>query len=93
MFTISIIAMAEVARPLRFINVVFGAWLVIVPWILDGAGGKWAVVNSLLSGSLSLPRSQFAAITAAGTGLSSDRKKARAVAFFNASPVAASGHC
>ncbi|MAC99283.1 MAG: hypothetical protein CMK76_05325 [Pseudomonadales bacterium] len=34
--TIAIISMAEVARPARFINLLFGVWLVIAPWILGG---------------------------------------------------------
>jgi len=29
--TVAIIATAEVARPLRFINALFGIWLVIAP--------------------------------------------------------------
>lgn len=37
--TFAIMAWAEVARPLRFANVVFGLWLVIAPWVLDGYGG------------------------------------------------------
>lgn len=58
--TFSIIALAEVARPVRFINVAFGAWLVVAPWLLNGAGSKAAVVNSVISGILlvllALPR-------------------------------------
>lgn len=58
--TFSIIAWAEVARSLRFINVLFGAWLIAAPWLLDGAGSAVAVVNSLASGllliALSIPR-------------------------------------
>lgn len=34
--TFSIMAWAEVARPLRYVNALFGAWLVVVPWILGG---------------------------------------------------------
>lgn len=60
MFTFAVIAMAEVGRPVRFVNVLFGAWLIVAPWVLDGAGGVWAVVNSVICGVLvivlSLPR-------------------------------------
>jgi hypothetical protein len=38
--TVAIIAMAEVARPLRFVNVGFGLWLVAAPWLLSGAGSS-----------------------------------------------------
>lgn len=34
---IAIIAMAEVARPARFLNIPLGAWLAIAPWFFDGA--------------------------------------------------------
>lgn len=50
--TFSIIAWAEVARPVRFVNVFFGLWLLAAPWLLDGAGSTLAVVNSLASGAL-----------------------------------------
>jgi SPW repeat len=57
--TVAVSAMAEVARPLRFINVLFGLWLIIAPWLLSGATtlGLWAaiVVGVALVG-LSLPR-------------------------------------
>ena len=57
--TTAVISMAEVGRPLRFINVLFGAWLVLAPWLLDGAApvASWsgAAVGIALIG-LSLPR-------------------------------------
>ena len=55
---LSIIALAEVARPVRFLNAPFGAWLLAAPWFLDGATAlsRW---NSALVGLvvilLSLP--------------------------------------
>jgi hypothetical protein len=53
-------AFAEVARPLRFINIAFGAWLVGAPWLLQGVGNTWAAVNGVVCGVaiilLSLPR-------------------------------------
>lgn len=57
--TVAIIATAEVARPLRFLNVLFGAWLVAAPWILSGATptAAWAsVAIGLALMALSLPR-------------------------------------
>ena len=45
--TFSIIAMAEVSRQTRFINMAFGAWLIAAPWVLQGAGSSAAVWNSI----------------------------------------------
>ena len=57
--TTAIISMAEVARPLRFLNAGFGLWLVAAPWILGGAStiASWTsvVVGFALIG-FSLPR-------------------------------------
>jgi hypothetical protein len=51
--------MAEVARPLRLINVGFGLWLLGAPWLLPG-GSTSASVASTIAGllliMLSLPR-------------------------------------
>lgn len=55
---IAIIALAEVTRPARFLNVPLGLWLAAAPWFLAGAtaGSRW---NSALMGAavvfLSLP--------------------------------------
>ena len=57
--TIAIIAMAEVARILRFINVALGVWLVAAPFLLEGANGSAtaaSVVIGLALMALSLPR-------------------------------------
>jgi nucleoside-diphosphate-sugar epimerase len=57
--TFSIMALAEVARPLRFINAAFGAWLLLAPWVLEGYWGAGTAVTSiagLLLVALSLPR-------------------------------------
>lgn len=57
--TVAVIAMAEVARPVRFINLGFGAWLIVAPWVLDGESTVASVV-SVVTGAgvalLSLPR-------------------------------------
>lgn len=50
-FTFSIAAFAEVARPLRAINFLFGAWLIAAPWLLGG--GNWMVtVADMVVGAL-----------------------------------------
>ena len=57
--TVAIIATAEVARPLRFMNALFGAWLVAAPWLLSGAtaAGSWTSVGvGVALIALSLPR-------------------------------------
>lgn len=57
--TVAIIATAEVARVLRFVNVAFGAWLVVAPWVLEGdstAAAVTSVVLGLALATLSLPR-------------------------------------
>lgn len=58
-FTVAVMAMAEVGRALRFINVLFGIWLVAVPWLLAGGGavaGGAGVAAGLILIALSLPR-------------------------------------
>lgn len=57
--TVAIIATAEVARPLRFVNVLFGGWLLLAPWLLQGAtrpGAIASVVVGVTLIALSLPR-------------------------------------
>jgi hypothetical protein len=58
--TVAIIAMAEVARPLRFINLLFGLWLIAAPWLLSGVPSALATANSVMAGvalmALGLPR-------------------------------------
>lgn len=57
--TAAMIALAEVARPVRFVNVLFGAWLMVAPWLLGGAT-LGASANDVIVGAvlivLSLPR-------------------------------------
>jgi hypothetical protein len=57
--TVAVIAMAEVARPLRFINLAFAFWLIGAPWFLAGASAI-ATMDSLAVGLLlivlTLPR-------------------------------------
>lgn len=57
--TTAVMAMAEVARPMRFINVAFGVWLIVAPWMLEGATAlaSWAgVAVGIALIVLSLPR-------------------------------------
>ncbi|WP_119302006.1 NAD-dependent epimerase/dehydratase family protein [Dongia deserti] len=57
--TVAVCAMAEVTRALRFINLLFGLWLLAAPWLLEGAstGAAWNdTVAGLLIIVMSLPR-------------------------------------
>lgn len=58
--TFSIMALAEVGRAVRFINIPFGAWLIVAPWLLDGMASPLAAWNGVISGALlialALPR-------------------------------------
>jgi hypothetical protein len=57
--TISIIATAEVARPLRFVNVPAGLWLIAAPWVLEGGSMSANIAGAILGlaiVALSLPR-------------------------------------
>ena len=57
--TVAVIALADVGRALRFVNVAFGAWVVAAPWLLGGAtsASRW---SDALAGALvillSVPR-------------------------------------
>lgn len=57
--TVTMVALADVGRRARFINVLFGAWLIAAPWLLDG-GTTAATVSGVVVGALlialSLPR-------------------------------------
>jgi len=56
---VAVIAMAEVARSLRFVNIAVGLWLIAAPWILGGAT-TGSAANDVLAGlgpiALSVPR-------------------------------------
>jgi hypothetical protein len=45
---VAVIAMAEVARPARLLDVPLGLALVIAPWFLDGATAAWAWTTAAL---------------------------------------------
>ena len=57
--TFAVMAMAEVGRCLRFVNIAFGLWLMMAPWVLSGAStfASWVgVLIGLCVVLLSLPR-------------------------------------
>lgn len=57
--TVSVMALAEVGRLLRFINVPFGLWLIAAPWILEGESLMASLVSVAIGIAvtlLSLPR-------------------------------------
>jgi hypothetical protein len=60
--TAAIVALADVGRAARFVNVLLGAWVVVSPWLQTGApsGAVWndAIVGVLVMG-LSLPRGRI----------------------------------
>ena len=47
----AVIAMSEVARVVRFINIPFGLWLIAAPWILQ-AEGTTAIAVGMGAGAL-----------------------------------------
>lgn len=56
---VAVIAMAEVVRPARFLNVASGAWIAVSPFLLDGATMAGMVANVVIGLAiigLSLPR-------------------------------------
>jgi hypothetical protein len=62
--TFALMAFAEVARPIRFINIAFGLWMIAAHWILTGnatPAADWAgMVGGVLLIALSIPRGRIA---------------------------------
>jgi len=57
--TTAMVALADVGRAVRFVNILLGAWIVVAPWILGGASSasRWSdLVAGVLVILLSLPR-------------------------------------
>jgi hypothetical protein len=60
--TFAVIALGEIGRAVRWLNVLLGAWLIIAPWILSAGvtASRW---NDVVVGSallvLSIPRGQI----------------------------------
>lgn len=59
---VAMIALADVSRAARFVNVLLGAWVMVSPWLLEGATAS-AVWNDAIVGALvilvSLPRGRI----------------------------------
>ena len=56
--TFSIMALSEVGRPLRFVNAIFGVWLILAPLPLTGysyVGAATSVIAGILLILLALP--------------------------------------
>jgi uncharacterized membrane protein len=51
MLTVAVIALAEVGRAARFVNLLFGAWIIAAPWLLAGATTA-ATWNDMIAGTL-----------------------------------------
>jgi hypothetical protein len=57
--TVTVIALAEMARPLRLVNVAFGAWLLAAPWLLPGYSALGTLASLAIAALLiafALPR-------------------------------------
>lgn len=50
--TFTIIALAEVGRATRFVNLPLGVWLIAAPWLLDGIASPLAAWNGVICGAL-----------------------------------------
>lgn len=50
--TFAIIALAEVGRIIRLINIPFAIWLIAAPWLLDGISSPLAIWNGVICGVL-----------------------------------------
>ena len=49
--TFAVISMSEVARPLRFIFILFGIWLIAAPWVMgQGSDNSSAMWNGIITG-------------------------------------------
>jgi uncharacterized membrane protein len=60
--TFAVMAMAEVGRLLRFVNIAFGLWLMVAPWVMNGGtaiGTVFSVAAGLSLVALSMPRGRL----------------------------------
>jgi hypothetical protein len=60
--SVSVVALADVARSVRWLNLPLALWLAASPWLLEGAGvaSRWnAVAAALLLAVLSIPRGRI----------------------------------
>jgi len=49
--TVAVIALADVGRSVRLVYVLFGAWVIVAPWLLGGATAS-ATWNDMIAGAL-----------------------------------------
>ena len=69
--TVSVTAFAEIARPLRFLNVPMGAWLIAAPFVLQGTstiGTFTSIAIGTTVMALSLPRGKLSGEHYRGVG-------------------------
>ena len=52
--TFTVISMSEVGRPLRYLLMLFGLWLIVAPWVL-GTDQVVAMWNGVISGIILIP--------------------------------------
>jgi hypothetical protein len=61
--TLAVVAFAEPARAVRFLNIVSGLWLLVAPWFLHGSTSAWwciSVATGVVLIALSLRRGPVA---------------------------------
>ena len=49
LIAVSIISFAEVARSFRYVNLILAVWLLVAPWVLEGASFSFIWSNSLVA--------------------------------------------
>lgn len=52
--TAALVALSEVTKPVRWVNLLLGVWLLLAPWLLSGFT-EVARINSLLVGGVLIP--------------------------------------
>ena len=52
--TFSVISMSEVARPLRFINILFAIWIIVSYWLFNNENTS-VLIHSIVSGLILIP--------------------------------------
>jgi hypothetical protein len=60
--SVSVVAVADLARSVRWLDVPLAWWLAAAPWLVGGAGGaaRWkSVAAALLLAVLSIPRGRI----------------------------------
>jgi uncharacterized membrane protein len=52
--TVAVMALGEVGRALRFVNILFGAWFIVAPWLLSGTTTAATLSDALVGVALIL---------------------------------------